>query len=184
MQALFGCILNLYPSAYRDEFGEEMTTVLMEVQAEVRKKGPLAQAVSYASEAKGLLRGALLEHVRTIFFPRGIPVFSERRLTMRSEFRFPKATVALMTIILAAVMMTIEKAKAISQSVPHANPPVGPIPPAHITIVPTFLIAFVAVCVGGALLWGVLFALHRSGMQRLSDLNPSAGPHSGSGMPG
>ncbi|MGB9434700.1 MAG: hypothetical protein WBQ89_20815, partial [Candidatus Acidiferrum sp.] len=134
MQTLFRCILNLYPSAYRDEFSEEMMTVLMEVQAGVRKKGHLAQAVSYASEAGGLLRGALLEHVRTIFFSQGIPVFSERGLTMRSEFRFPKVTVALMTTILAAVAMTIEKAKAISQSVPHSNPPVGPIQPAHITI--------------------------------------------------
>jgi hypothetical protein len=184
MQALLRSILNLYPSSYRDEFGDEMMTALMEVQAEVRTKGPLKQAVFYAREAGGLFLGALLEHVRTIFFPRGIPMFSERRLTMRSEFRFPKATVALMSIILAAVVITIEKAKAISQSVPPANPPIGPIQPAHITIVPTFLIALAAVCVGGALLWGVLFALHRSGMQRLSNLNPPAGPHSGSGIPG
>ena len=103
---------------------------------------------------------------------------------MRSEFRFPKATVALMTIILLAVIMTIEKAKAISESVPHANPPVGPIQPAYITIVPTFLIVFAGVCVCGALLWAVLFAFHLSGVQRLSDLDPSAAPRSRTGLLG
>jgi hypothetical protein len=35
------------------------------------------------------------------------------------------------------------------------------------------------VCVCGALLWAVLFALHRSGIQRLSDLNPSSSPRPG-----
>ena len=41
---------------------------------------------------------------------------------MRSEFRFPKATPILMAIILAGVILTIEKATAIEESLPHAYP--------------------------------------------------------------
>ena len=87
---------------------------------------------------------------------------------MRSEFRFPKATVALMTVILAAVVWTIEKAKAISASVPHTNPPIVPVPTVQFTIVPTLLVVTAMAVAAGALGWAALFALRRSGMQRLS----------------
>ena len=92
---------------------------------------------------------------------------------MRSEFRFPKSTVTLMTLILAAVVMTIEKAKAISASVPHGNPPVGPIQPEHFATVSTLLVLLGGMAVAGALVSVVQFALHRSGIQRLSALDPS-----------
>jgi hypothetical protein len=39
-----------------------------------------------------------------------------------------------------------------------------------------------AVCVAGALVWAVLFALNRSGIQRLSELNPSADQRAKSGL--
>jgi len=180
MLVLFRSLLYLYPVAFRIEYGEEMLAVLSDVHAEVQRKRLVTRVILYAREASGLFLGALQEQMRMIFPSQGF----QRRLTMRSEFRFPKATVALMTIILLAVIMTIEKAKAISESVPHANPPVGPIQPAYITIVPTFLIVFAGVCVCGALLWAVLFAFHRSGVQRLSDLDPSAAPRSRTGLLG
>ena len=101
---------------------------------------------------------------------------------MRSEFRFPKAAVSLMTILLVAIIMTIEKAKAIQGSIPSANPQVGPIHPGHVTILPAFLIALVGACVAGAIGWTVLFALRRSGVQRLSNVNPSSGPRPGGGL--
>ncbi len=96
---------------------------------------------------------------------------------MRSEFRFPKATVALMTVILAAVVFTIEKAKAISASVPHANLPVGPIQ-VQFTIVPTLLVVLIGTAVAGVIGWTILFAMHRSGVQQLSAMNPPAGQRS------
>ena len=94
---------------------------------------------------------------------------------MRSEFRFPKSTVTLMTIILLALALTIDKAKSIQASVPPEHTYVGPIQTEHFTIVGTFLIVFASACVLGAILWAVLFLMNRSGMQRLSQLNPSAG---------
>lgn len=94
---------------------------------------------------------------------------------MKSEFRFPKATVGLMIVILAAVMLAIEKAKAISASVPHANPPVGPIHSAQATIVQTLLVALIWAITAGAIGWGILYALRRTGVQQLSEMSPGAG---------
>lgn len=94
---------------------------------------------------------------------------------MKSEFRFPKATVGLMLAILAVVMFAIEKAKAISASIPHANPPVGPIHSVQATIVQTMLGVLIWAITAGALGWGVLYALRRSGVQQLSEMNPPLG---------
>jgi hypothetical protein len=184
MLVLFRTLLYLYPAAYRREYGDEMLIVLEEVQAEDRVKGPLHRALSFTREAGGLLRGAFKEHLRPICPPQSFLDFSSRSITMRSEFRFPKATVGLMALILLAIIAAIEKAKAISQSVPPSSTPVGRITPPYVSIVPTFLIALACVCVCGALMWVVLFALHRSGTQRLSDLKPSAEQHSSGSLLG
>ena len=101
---------------------------------------------------------------------------------MRSEFRFPKATGWLMTLILAAVVMAIEKAKAIQASIPEAHPQVGPIQPEQFTFLTSVALLFVCGCVVGAVGWAVLFALRRSGVQRLEELRPSRGRSSGGGL--
>src|SRR5205823_254639 len=173
MLPLYQALLSLYPAPYRCEYGEEMMEVLSEVQAEIRKQSILARVLCEMREAGGLLHGALREHLRSINGP--YDLFSRRRFAMRSEFRFPKATVVLMLVILAAVMFTIEKAKAISASIPHANPPVGPIQPAQMGIVPSLLVAMISALVVGVIGWAILYALRRSGVQQLSEMNPPAG---------
>lgn len=182
MLALYRSLLRLYPAGYRCEFGEEMMEVLTEVQAEIRKRSTLAHLLCEVREAGGLLYGAFREHLRSIAgsYDSGMfsSIFLSRRFTMRSEFRFPKATVALMMVILAAVIFKIEKAKAISASIPHANPPVGPIQPTQIAIVPSLLVALISALLVGMIGWAILFALRRSGVQQLSEMNPSAGQRS------
>ena len=186
MLALCRWLLYLYPSEYRCEFGEEMLDVLSEVEAETRKKNALARALSSAHEASGLLYGAMREHLWNITGPQGrrglSPMFTRRFLsgmsTMRSEFRFPKSTVALMAVILAAVMLAIEKARAISLSIPHANPPVGPIHPTQTMIVQVLLATLICAIGAGAIGWAIQFALRRSGLQRISDVTVSADRHS------
>lgn len=184
MLLLYRSLLNLYPAAYRHEYGEEMLTVLDEVCSDAQQRGLWASAVSCARESVGLLRGALLEHARKILFPQGLPMFLPGRFAMRSEFRFPKTTVTLMTIILIAVVMTIEKAKAISASLPHTGQTVGPIQPETFSTVTTLLTVLAGACVAGFIVWAVLFALQRSGVQRLSALKPpaSTAPRSSSGI--
>ena len=98
---------------------------------------------------------------------------------MGSEFRFPKITVTLMTIILAGVVLAIEKATAIQASVPYSYQHVGPIQPAHFTFLPTMLAIMGGACLAGAIGWVILFALHRSGLHRLADFDPASNQVSG-----
>lgn len=178
MLAFYRSLLRLYPPAYRCEFGDEMTDVLAEAQGEICKKNPMMQIFFAMREAGGLLGGALQERLRSITGSYSNGFFSVRRFAMKSEFRFPKATVGLMLVILAVVIWAIEKAKAISASIPHANPPVGPIRPEQFAFGQTLLAVLIWAVVAGAIGWGVLYALRRSGVQQLSEMNPPLGDRS------
>src|ERR1700691_1946422 len=104
MLSLYRCLLHLYPAAYRYEYGDEMAGVFHELQKDIRSetqgKGLLLRGRFFLREFAGLLYSALQEHSRSILGSH----FPPRRFTMRSEFRFPKATPVLMTIILAGVV--------------------------------------------------------------------------------
>lgn len=179
MLAFYRLLLRLYPAAYRCEFGDEMTDVFSEAQGEIRKKNAMTRIFFAMREAGGLLSGALQEHLRCITGSYDNGIFTVRRFAMRSEFRFPKATVGLMIVILAAVLFTIEKAKAVSASVPHTSLPVGHIAPSQMTILPSMLETMLTAIVIGAIGWGVLYALRRSGVQQLSGMNPPLGDRTG-----
>jgi hypothetical protein len=97
------------------------------------------------------------------------PLFSNRRFTMRTEFRFPKATAVLMMIILAGVVLAIRRGEAIQRSLPYANPPVGPIHPVPSTLLPGVVIGLALFYAAGMIGWAILFALGRSGVHRLDE---------------
>jgi hypothetical protein len=148
-----------------------MAGVFRELQSETRRKGFLPRGTFLLREFTGLLHGAIEEHSRAIAGSNLLFPSSSKRFTMRSEFRFPKATPVLMTIILAGVILTIEKATAIRESLPLAYPQqLPPIQPGHRTFFPAmaviFLLAYAAAVIG----WAVLFALRRSGVHRLSEM--------------
>src|SRR3974390_2890170 len=124
---LYHFLVHLYPATYRGEYGEEMLAVLSEVLTENQKKGVMAQIVSAVCEIAGLLCGALEEHISNITGSVRVQKSFSRRVTMRSDFRFPKATVTLMALVLLAVFLAIEKGKDIQASIAYANPQVGPI---------------------------------------------------------
>lgn len=88
---------------------------------------------------------------------------------MRSEFRFPKTTAVLMTIILAGVAMIIKKGEAIEASWRSGQPPLGPIEPVHSTLLGGIAVLFVCFYAAGLIGWGILFALRRSGVHRLAE---------------
>jgi len=179
MLAFYRALLRLYPAAYRWEFGGEMIEVLSEARLDIRKENLVTRMLFAAREGGGLLMGAFHEHLRSITGGYDNGIFSVRRLAMKSEFRFPKATVGLMVVILAAVMLAIEKARAISLSIPHANPPVGPIHPTQDMIVHA-LLAILSWAIGaGAIGWGILYALRRTGVQQLSQMKPATGQRPG-----
>ena len=177
MPSLFRSLLYLYPADYRRKYGEEMITVLAEVQEEAASEGLFPRAACGLRESAGLLRGVFREHAQAIFGPRTFSFYSQRRFSMRSDFRFPKATVTLMLVILATVIYAIEKAKSLQHVLPATGPSLGPIEPTHVAIMPAFFFAFALVCACAALAWAVLFALRRSGIHRFSNLNMSASHH-------
>ena len=80
---------------------------------------------------------------------------------MRPQYRFPRSTVFLMWVILAGVVLAIDKAKVVATSGPH-----------EVIVawnsLPLFLLLFPALaCAAVLVVWGLLFALHRTGMHRL-----------------
>jgi hypothetical protein len=150
-------LLRLYPASYRDEFGDEMTSVFRAAQTELT----LARASKlsfYRREFFGILSGALRAHFDSLFGP-DVPF---RRFYMQSQFRFPRSTVFLMCVILAGVMLAIEKAKIVVQM--KEGLPLETVAVWH----PLFwLYPFAVVLAVVGAVWGILFALHRTGMHRL-----------------
>lgn len=146
--------LRLYPRDHREDFGEEMAGVFCELRAEAAAKRPLPRMRFYVREGMGLMLGAMQEHWREFF---------TRRFSMRNEFRFPKATWILMTIILAGVALAIEKGEAISATFARLDPAAGPIYlPGQHTLLSGLVFLFLIMHGLGLLAWAVLFALRRS----------------------
>ena len=172
MLRLYRTLLALYPAAYRAVYADEMLSVLALVERETSDVKLWAKFSVRAREIGGLLSGSLTEHARQFAGFRDGPVLFPRRSRMRSEYRFPKATPILMTVILVAIIIAIEKAKAISASLPPSSTPIPPIQPEHFSTVTTFLVILALALSAAAIGWLVVFALRRSGLQRFSDVHP------------
>jgi hypothetical protein len=169
MLKLYRRLMILYPAAHREQFGDEMISVFNEMQSEARHKKMTERATFYIREASGLLAGALREHLRILNSTQKWLAFPTRRFTMHSEFRFPKATAVLMMIILAGIVVAIEKARVIQAAYSNGNP-VVPLEAAHLTFFPTVALLLVFFYAAGAVGWAILFVLHRSGVHRLADV--------------
>jgi hypothetical protein len=163
MLRVYRSLLYLYPADYRHEFGDEMECVFLQAEADVAGRARLSRASFRIREVSGLLSGAVQGHLRRLFgFHESHPL---RRLNMRPQFRFPRSTVFMMFVILAGVLLAIEKAKTIQLKY-------GPQEVMAIwNSLPWFLFLFPAMaCAVVAAGWGILFALRRSGMHRLANV--------------
>jgi len=160
-------LLRLYPATHREQFGEEMVAVFGDARAERARRSLWARWVFLAREVVGILCGALQEHWRALGGGSAGLWFPTRRFTMRNEFRFPKTTAVLMTIILAGVVMAIKKGETISSS--HVNPPIGPLPPIHSVLLGGILWTLAFFYAAGLIGWAILFAMRRSGVHRLAE---------------
>ena len=171
MNSIYQRLLWLYPARHRREFGGEMCSVFQDVSVEIAGQGTIVRARFLVRELSGLLSGAAREHLR------GLAVFdvggllSTRRFDMRNEFRFPKSTAILMTIILLGILVAIQKGENIAYSLPRVSQPIAPVHPVHSGLlppIPLFLAAFYA---AGLLGWAILFAMRRSGLHRLDNIS-------------
>ena len=173
MLSLYRRLLRLYPRAHRLEFGDEMLAVFLEARAESRDEGAFRRGVFCAREIAGLLRGAVMEHVRSLFGFPGPSLFHSRRSIMRTESRFPVAAATLMTATLALVAFAIRVGNSVAVSLRGVNSPFRLIPPAPSLFSLASIEMVLFPCLAGAAGWAILFALRRSGIQRLTTLDTS-----------
>jgi hypothetical protein len=163
MLRVYRALLYLYPAVERREFGTEMVSVFAQLQSEFATRPIMARLMFRARELSGLLSSALESHLRRIF---GFDDWARlRRFDMRAGFRFPRSTIFLMCVIFAGVMLAIEKAKAIQMKYdPRDTMAVWSTLPWSLVFVLTLI------CTAAAVGWGILFALRRTGVQRLSNV--------------
>ena len=169
MLSPYRSLLHLYPAAFRRAFEDEMAFVFLQAEADIVPGSLPGRLAFYLRELAGLFSGALQAHLVSWFGSDDwLPL---RRWNMRTGFRFPRSTVFLMSIILFGVVLAIEKAKTIVQ-VKSGLPPAGLSiwDPMLWSLLFTIAIVLAAV----AATWGILFALHRTGVQRLADLDTQA----------
>jgi hypothetical protein len=144
-----------------------MMAVLRAAEDAVRNDSWVTRNWFRVRETNGLVQGALREYCWSFAGRDPAGLLLSRRLNMRSEFRFPRSTAALMAVILAVVLLTIEKAKGIqlAYSAPGSEVTImwSVLPSA---VAQMFLLVSTAALIG----WLVMFALGRSGVHRLSNL--------------
>lgn len=161
MARLYQGLLHMYPAHYRQEFGEEMQWVLLQLRAEGRIRAWPKRALFCAREVLGLVSGAAQAHLRSFL---GVDNWLRHRgFNMRPQYRFPRSTVFLMWVILAGVVLAIAKARDVATSMP--------LPHQAMVVwhsMPLFLLLFpLLACAAVLAVWGLLFALRRTGIDRL-----------------
>src|SRR3989442_21414 len=109
MLEFYKFLLRLYPWPYRREYADEMRGVFLHARGDVNRRKVAARIYFYAHETGGLVVGALREHFHCNDW--NLTSWNlTRRFDMRPEFRFPRSTIVLMLVILAGVVLAIEKA--------------------------------------------------------------------------
>jgi hypothetical protein len=164
MLALYRSLLRMYPAEYFREYGAEMTWVFAQAKEAACAQSFRSRLLFYIREILGLISSALRQRL----FGR-CDWNSSRRFAMRPEFRFPRSTIFLMCVILAGVLLAIAEAKTVAL-------PYGPTEVRSVwSMLPWFsVVAVVLVCVTVGVTWGILFALRRTGMQRLERLDTAS----------
>jgi|SRR6185503_5480947 hypothetical protein len=162
MLALYRSLLRLYPRDYFHEYAGEMEWVFCQAQEEARGHTLKRRALFCAREISGALAGALRQRLFSVW---GANL--SRRFDMRPGFRFPRSTVLLMCVILAGVKLAIEKAKTVAEAGLRS----GTVAFWHPLLFWLYPFAVVLVVVGAV--WGILFALRRTGMHRLANVQTS-----------
>jgi len=162
----YRCLLYLYPPSHRREFAEEMICVFRNAQADVHS-GSFRERVSFRTrETVSLVAGAMQEHLRT--FSGHSPMIAFTRFDMRPEFRFPRSTIVLMSVIFGGVMFAMKEASAVQAKYGSASDSMWRTFPGFAGWTFVFALATVAI------VWTILFALGRTGVHRLANIQPDA----------
>ena len=166
MLCLYKRLLRLYPAPYRQQFADEMLSLFNQLQCESSIQTRPRRGLFYVREIAGVLRGAARERCSVL---RGQDVgLFKGEFMMHDGFRFPKTTAVLMALILAGIVVAIQKGEAIQASLPASNPQIGPIQPHSemLSSIVSFLLIFYA---AGAVGWIILLALRKFRVHRLDE---------------
>jgi hypothetical protein len=171
MLTVYRKLLRLYPAEHRELFGEEMLAVLRDENDAQATEKWLTRGRFFVREITGLVNGALREHFRVwVEIQNGLSLATVR-FNMRNGFRFPKTTIVFMTLILACVVMAIQKGENIAASVPNVDPPLPiHIQPVHSILLGGLPLVFAFFYAAGLVGWAITFALRRSGIHRLDNM--------------
>ena len=112
MLGLYRRLLRLYPSEYFREYADEMSAVFHEAHEAARRQSIKVRALFWMRELSGVVAGA----GRAQFLQSDWYLF--RRLKMRSEFRFPRTAIVLMSVVLGVVVIAIKTLRGIAVSYP------------------------------------------------------------------
>ena len=159
MTRLYRSLLYLYPAGYRREFGEEMASVFTQARL-TAEQSFLPRVKFWQREVAGILGGAACEQLHAL--TGSYDWNSSRRLNMR---RFPRSTIVLMTVILVGVALTIEKARVVQIKYDGFSTT-----SAWDTFPSFFTFGFGVMLLAAITVCAILFALRRSGMHRLSNV--------------
>ena len=162
MTQLYRSLLYLYPMGYRREFGEEMVFVFSEARRAVNE-GLWSHTKFWSKEVAGLLSGAAHEHFHG--FTGSHDWNSSGRLNMR---RFPRSTIILMIVILVGVALTIDGARTVQMKYDGVS-----MTSVWNTFPGLFTFGFGLMFVAALSVWAILFALRRTGMHRLANVETS-----------
>jgi predicted anti-sigma-YlaC factor YlaD len=138
-----------------------MLDVLGQSLNDSQRRGKLSILITSVREALGLLSGALGEHLRECFGEYQWFQVAGRRIHMRSEFRYSRATAPMMLLVLAIIIFAIYKARAVEL---RTDVTVAALP----SVPMVFLVALFVAGLAGALGWLILHSVRRSGVHRLS----------------
>jgi len=164
MLSFYRWLLYLYPLGYRREYKDEMISVFRDAQADARAGSSSARISFRARETWGLLVGAMHEHICIICGSHRSISFT--RFDMRPEFRFPRSTVLLMSIIFGGVILAMEKANTIQVKYAAGAGSIW-------SSLPWFLgFMLLSACAIVVLIWGILLVLGQTGTHRLANIQP------------
>lgn len=166
LHTLYRRLLFLYPANFREEFGDEMAWVFEQAHNELRRESVFVRAMFLAQELQGVLAGSVRERASGLFGSQNNR--SWKGGSMESKFRFPRTTLIFMLLSLLAVVLSLQEARVIEL---HYGNNIG-MPPEWPMLLWIFGRVLLAALVFAAAIWGIFFALRRSGIQRLEQLKP------------
>lgn len=182
MVALYRSLLKLYPEEHRLAFAEEMLGVFRDAQAEAGERTLAERLAFYLREMTGLMLGAARERMRELYCcDWKIGGIMDRR----SECRFPRFAIVMMTIVFLIVVELIAKGEGLSHYLFRmytvSGQHVAGTPehwdlgnslgqwPSHYGLLSGIAVVFLLAWAAGVAAWTIAYLLRRTGAQRLEE---------------